>query len=169
MGSLFQKPGEHMITGPDGRTRADDTTAMRFTHAQATLAEPDLGFQDLDATDRRMLASWVTASRAAGIEAVEDLSVRQWPESGADTIIGVFKTGHLLASWLIVGQSGSWAVASCADGVVSPRMASLADALARVHPTEPRGVSSSVHRPEPPWGTPAAVRDRQWADPSGRD
>ena len=137
-------------------TEADDSTAMQFSQAQATCLPPDSGFRGLNVNDRRMLAGWITESRSAGIETVEDLAIRPWPEPNAETVIGVFKTGHLLASWLIVGQEGCWAVACCADGAVSPRLPSLADALALVHApvrTVQSAINSTAHRPGFPHDT----------------
>jgi len=127
---------------------------MQFRRAQAVCAEPEPSFQRLNTSERRTLTGWITRSRPAGIETVEDLGVRDWPDLRAENIIGVFKTGHLLASWLIVGQAGSWAVASCADGAVSQRMASLEDALALVYPPQrhipqPHSISSRSRRPTP--------------------
>ena len=80
------------------------------------------------------------AARTDGIDAVEDLHARSWPGPGAETIIGVFQAEHLLASWLVVGQGGTWAVASCSDGSVSRTLPSLMDALNLICPvttTEP--------------------------------
>lgn len=109
---------------------------MEFGQAQAALARPASVFGALSPLEQRTLAGWISAAREGGIEAAEDLGVRPWPEPGAETIIGVFKSGHLLASWLIVGQAGSWAVASCGNGAVSPRVPSLADALELVYPRQ---------------------------------
>lgn len=117
-------------------TCASDESTMEFGHAHAVLASQDNGFRGLSPVERRTLSRWLAAARRAGIDAAEDLGVRPWPAPSADSIIGVFKAGHLLASWLIVGQSGSWAVACCADGNVSSPLDTLADALALVCPVE---------------------------------
>lgn len=117
-------------------TCASDETAMEFGHAHAVLGARDARFHGLSPLERRLLSRWLTAARQAGIDAAEDLGVRPWPTPSADSIIGVFKSGHLLASWLIVGHQGSWAVACCADGNVSVSLGSLADALALIYPFE---------------------------------
>jgi hypothetical protein len=111
-----------------------DETAMEFAQAQAALASSGATPNGLSPGDRRVLAGWIAAARKSGIETVEDLGLRPWPGHGTETIIGVFKSGHLLASWLVVGRAGSWAVASCGDGAVSQRVDSLADALELVFP-----------------------------------
>jgi len=94
-------------------------------------------FGALMVPQRRYLFGWSEAARTTGIDAVEDLSLRPWPECDAETIIGVFRSGHLLASWLIVGHGGTWAVAFCGDGTVSDSVATLADALHLVCPVAP--------------------------------
>lgn len=109
---------------------------MEFGQAHAVLASRNSRFSGLSPVERRVLSRWLTAARQAGIDAAEDLGIRPWPAPSADSIIGVFKAGHLLASWLIVGQEGSWAVACCADGNVSESLGTLADALALVCPFE---------------------------------
>lgn len=91
-------------------------------------------FRGLGPRDRRLLSLWLAAVRPAGIDSAEDLGARPWPAATADCIIGVFKAGHLLASWLVVGHDGRWAVACCADGAVSRSFGSLADALEAVCP-----------------------------------
>jgi len=109
---------------------------MQFAQAQAALSRSGGTLDGLSPNERRVLAGWIAAARKGGIETAEDLGYRPWPGHGAETIIGVFKSGHLLASWLVVGKAGDWAVASCGDGVVSPRVASLADALELVYPRQ---------------------------------
>lgn len=113
-------------------TYARDENAMEFGHAHAVLSAPNYAFRGLSAVERRALSGWLAAVRSAGIDAAEDLGARPWSAPVADTIIGVFKSGHLLASWLVISQNGSWAVACCADGVVSEACENLSDALAVV-------------------------------------
>jgi anti-sigma factor RsiW len=105
---------------------------MEFGQAHAVLSAPNYAFRGLSAAERRTLSHWLAAVRSAGVDAAEDLGERPWAMPAADTIIGVFRSGHLLASWLVIGQSGSWAVACCADGAVSEACDSLAEALALV-------------------------------------
>jgi hypothetical protein len=94
-------------------------------------------FGGLTVPQRRYLFGWRDAATATGIDTIEDLSLRPWPDCEAETIIGVFRSGHLLASWLIVGHAGTWAVAFCRDGTVSESVATLADALHLVCPVAP--------------------------------
>jgi hypothetical protein len=122
-------------------THASDEIAMEFGHAHAVLVAPHQGFHGLSPAERLSLSRWLAAAREAGIDAAEDLGTRPWPSEAAQTIIGVFKSGHLLASWLVVGKDGDWAVACCADGLVSPPLATLSDALALVCPVEPMKLS----------------------------
>jgi len=107
---------------------------MEFAQAQAALSGSARSVGGLSPGEQRVLTTWIAAARKAGIETAEDLGFRQWPGNGGETIIGVFKSGHLLASWLVVGHAGEWAVASCGDGVVSQRVDSLAAALELVYP-----------------------------------
>jgi len=111
---------------------------MQFAQAQAALARSGGTPSALSPADRRVLDGWIATAREGGIETAEDLGFRAWPGHGTETIIGVFKSGHLLASWLVVGQAGSWAVASCGNGAVSPPLGSLADALDLVYPRPAR-------------------------------
>jgi hypothetical protein len=110
---------------------------MEFGQARAAPAQADRAFGGLSSVERRILAGWIAAAREGGIETAEDLGLRSWPGIGSETVIGVFKSGHLLASWLIVGHGDCWAVASCRDNAVSSRVSSLADALALVYPRDP--------------------------------
>lgn len=107
---------------------------MESAQAQHVVPAANTAFGGLSPVERRTLASWIAAAREGGIDTAEDLGFRPWPGVGTATVIGVFKSGHLLASWLIVGRAGSWAVASCGDSAVSSRVSSLADALALVYP-----------------------------------
>lgn len=84
--------------------------------------------------EQRVLRRWAAAARAFGVDGVEDLASRPWPVSIPGALIGVFRFGDESAAWLVVGQNGSWVVASCSDGSVSPSSDSLADALAMVYP-----------------------------------
>lgn len=107
---------------------------MESLQAHASRPNDDQPFATLTEVERRYLQGWSVAARASGIDAVEDLRGRAWPGPVAETIIGVFQSGHLLATWLIVGERGSWAVACCADGSTSGSLPSLVDALEFVCP-----------------------------------
>ena len=76
------------------------------------LPVPAPEFRALLAEERSYLLDWQSRVRAIGIDAVQDLAPRRWPCPIADTIIGVYKLGDELASWLVVGHAGWWAV-SC--------------------------------------------------------
>lgn len=110
--------------------------AMELAQARAASAPATVAFSRLSPVERRILATWIATARKGGIETAEDLGLRPWPGLGTETVIGVFRSGHLLASWLIVGRGDSWAVASCGDSAVSARVSSLADALALVYPRD---------------------------------
>jgi hypothetical protein len=102
--------------------------------APANTPGPDRCFSRLPPQDRAALCTWLVAMRVAGIERIEDLGSRIWPAPRAEFILGVFRTSQPLASWLLVGDGGAWVVASCTDGAVSARHASLAAALATLQP-----------------------------------
>jgi hypothetical protein len=110
---------------------------MKLAQIDAQHCSPGGAFSALTISQRRYLLGWSEAARTTGIDAVEDLAQRPWPDSEAETIIGVFRSGHLLASWLIVGHGGTWAVACCGDGSVSESVPTLADALHLVCPLAP--------------------------------
>ena len=107
---------------------------MALIQTHASRPHDDQPFATLSDVERRYLEGWSVAARASGIDAVEDLRGRAWPGPVAECIIGVFQSGHLLATWLIVGEAGSWAVACCADGRVSDTLPSLVEALEFVCP-----------------------------------
>lgn len=111
-----------------------DGMEMESGQAQPVFPVTASAFGGLSTIERGTLAGWIAVARKGGIDTAEDLGVRPWPGLGTETIIGVFKTGHLLSSWLIVGRAGSWAVASCGDSVVSARVSSLGDALDLIYP-----------------------------------
>ncbi|HTW72130.1 MAG TPA: hypothetical protein VME47_19755 [Acetobacteraceae bacterium] len=134
MGAYARNNRSNKMAGLHQRPRISDETPMEFAQAQAALARSGETLHGLTAMERGVLDRWVAAARKGGIETAEDLGFRPWPGQGTETIIGVFKSGHLLASWLVVGQAGAWAVASCGDGAVSARLGSLADALELVYP-----------------------------------
>lgn len=108
---------------------------MAFAESQAR--RPYEAFGRLTPAQRRYLIGWCDAARAIGIDEVQDLAERPWPQAGADTIIGVFRSGQRLASWLVVERGGSWAVANCNEAAVSEAVPSLADALAIICPVTP--------------------------------
>ncbi|HEY1931255.1 MAG TPA: hypothetical protein VGG99_04525 [Acetobacteraceae bacterium] len=93
---------------------------------------PKSAFPALNAGERVYLEEWQRTVWLHGIDALEDLTQRSWPCAVADTIIGVFRNGQSQAAWLVVGQDGQWAVASCEGGDVSQPLDSLADALSLV-------------------------------------
>ena len=96
-------------------------------------AEP---FRALTPEERVYLQGWWKQASIAGIETIEDLMTRPWPRPVAETIIGVFRTGEELATWMVIGRDGAWVVASCSDGTVSGASDTLAAALAQIHPVD---------------------------------
>lgn len=131
-GSCRQAQPTHLFAGP----------LMEFVDVHASQPATKQAFATLAPVQRRYLEGWRAAAKSAGIDAVEDLGTRPWPQPGADTIIGVFRSGHRLATWLIVGRGGTWAVACCAEGAVSGALPSLADALAIICPIDPLLIAS---------------------------
>ncbi len=91
-------------------------------------------FAGLSSDERRHLREWQISASAIGIDAVEDLTCRPWPCPVLGPVIGVFTAGSRTARWLVVGDRGAWAVASCLRGDVSRTLVSLAEALAVIHP-----------------------------------
>ncbi|HEX3990801.1 MAG TPA: hypothetical protein VHX39_06485 [Acetobacteraceae bacterium] len=77
--------------------------------------------------------SWLDTARADGIDATEDLRLRPWPMPVTAQVIGVFRTGMTMATWLVVGQNGLWTVVSVAEGTVLATRPTLAAALAVIH------------------------------------
>lgn len=100
-------------------------------------------FVGLSAQERRLLRDWRAAAWAVGVDAIEDLASRPWPYPMSGIVIGVFEAGVESASWLVIGHNGSWAVASCAEGSVSPPFHSLAEALAVIHAVQPGSAGSA--------------------------
>lgn len=93
---------------------------------------PGHAFRALTPDERAHLSNWRRASLSAGIDAVEDLTSRPWPGPIADAVIGVFRFGEAVASWLVIGQDGQWVIACCTDNSVSEQFDSLAAALMRL-------------------------------------
>jgi hypothetical protein len=100
---------------------------------QAEISARSERFGALSEAERHVLRRWLSAAHAVGIDTVDDLTARHWPAVLSAAVIGVFLFGEQSAAWLAVGQEGSWAVASCTDGSISPPVSSLADALAIVY------------------------------------
>ena len=97
----------------------------------------ETSFSGLGPDERRHLREWQTIARTIGIDAIEDLTSRPWPYPLTGTVIGVFRSGSEAAHWLVISQNGTWAVACCAEGTVSPAMQSLDEALAVIYPGQP--------------------------------
>jgi len=87
----------------------------------------------LTVEERRHLLAWVDAARTGGIDATEDLRLRPWPVPIAAAVIGVFRTGEVMAAWLVVGQNGLWTVVAVTEGSVLATRPTLAEALAVIH------------------------------------
>jgi hypothetical protein len=87
----------------------------------------------LSVEDRRHLLAWLDAARMSGIDATEDLRLRPWPMPVTAQVIGVYRSGLTMATWLVVGQNGLWTVVSVSEGTVLATRPSLAAALAIIH------------------------------------
>jgi hypothetical protein len=97
----------------------------------------------LSVEDRRHLLAWLDGARMSGIDATEDLRLRPWPMPVTAQVIGVYRSGLTMATWLVVGQNGLWTVVSVSEGTVLATRPTLAAALAIIH--------------SPPSQTPAAA------------
>jgi hypothetical protein len=116
---------------PDrSRSRGAGSTNVRI---QPVLPIPAPEFAALQPDERTCLLDWQTRAGAIGIDAVQDLRQRPWPCPIADTILGIYRHGDELASWLVVGHAGQWVVSCCNDGAVSRSLESLADALTLIY------------------------------------
>ncbi len=87
----------------------------------------------LTAEERRHLLTWLDSARDNGIDATEDLRMRPWPVPIVADVIGIFRAGEGMASWLLVGQNGLWTVVAVGDGEVLATHPSLREALAEIH------------------------------------
>jgi hypothetical protein len=94
---------------------------------------PESRFPQLRPEDRLAVMAWLDRARGSGVDDLQDLSSRPWGSIRAEHVIGVFRTGDVAASWLLVGHGGTWAVASWPTGAVSARYDTLAAALADLH------------------------------------
>jgi hypothetical protein len=90
-------------------------------------------FARLSPAEYRYLEQWLSAARAVGIDAIEDLSQRPWPFAVDAVVIGVFVEEVETATWLVVQHERRWAVACCATNTVAPSVESIADALAQIY------------------------------------
>ena len=106
------------------------------TRPQLARSLPRSAFPALSAGERVYLEEWLRTVWLRGIDSVEDLAGRPWPCTVAETVIGVFRQDEGQAGWLVVGQEGQWAVATCSSGEVSEPVASLSDALSLVCPID---------------------------------
>lgn len=96
--------------------------------------------QGLTVEERRYLLAWIEDARGSGIDAMEDLRLRPWPVAVTAAVIGVFRTGEAMASWLVVGQNGLWTVVAVTDGTVLATRPTLEEVLAIIH--QPRRAGS---------------------------
>jgi hypothetical protein len=105
------------------------------------------GASGLSVDDRRHLLAWLDGARAAGIDATEDLRLRPWPMPVTAQVIGVFRTGMTMATWLVVGQNDLWTVVSVSESTVLATRPTLAAALAIIH-SPPAAAEAAVSRSE---------------------
>jgi hypothetical protein len=116
------------------------TSAPRADPSASTA--PAAGSFGLSVNDRRHLLAWLDGARLAGIDATEDLRLRPWPMPVTAQVLGVFRTGMTMATWLVVGQTGLWTVVSVSESTVLATRPNLAAALAIIH-SPPAGESRS--------------------------
>ena len=117
-------------------------------HSIPSSAPAGAGSLGLSVEDRRHLLSWLDGARASGIDATEDLRMRPWPMPVTAHVIGVFRSGMTMATWLVVGQNDLWTVVSVAEGTILATRPTLAAALAVIH-TPPPAVPAPQPEPEP--------------------
>ena len=83
----------------------------------------------LSSVERTSVEEWVSCAHRIGIDSVEDLRARPWPVPIESHVLGVYRSGERLASWLLVEQDGHWAVALCAANSIVGATDSRAEAL----------------------------------------
>jgi hypothetical protein len=114
--------------------------------ASATSGSP--GPTPFSVEDRRHLLAWLDEARESGIDATEDLRLRPWPMPVTAQVIGVYRSGLTMATWLVVGQNGLWTVVSVAEGAVLATRPTLAAALAIIHSRPPPPAAPVADRPQ---------------------
>ncbi len=121
--------------------------------ATPSSGSPAPGSLGLSVDDRRHLLAWLDKARVGGIDATEDLRMRPWPMPVTAQVIGVFRTGMTMATWLVVGQNDLWTVVSVAESTVLATRPSLAAALAIIHspPGRRRRSAESRRRRNQAW------------------
>lgn len=113
--------------------------------ANPSSGSPAPASSGLSVEDRRHLLAWLDEARMSGIDATEDLRLRPWPMPITAQVIGVYRSGLTMATWLVVGQNGLWTVVSVAEGTVLATRPTLAAALAIIHsPRPPAPVADST-------------------------
>lgn len=119
----------------------------------ATPSSGSPGSFGLSVDDRRHLLTWLDDARIAGIDATEDLRMRPWPMPVTAQVIGVFRTGMTMATWLVVGQNDLWTVVSVAESTILATRPTLAAALAIIH-SPPAATEADARQPETEQSTP---------------
>jgi hypothetical protein len=110
--------------------------------ATPSSGSPGPASSGLSVEDRRHLLAWLDEARVSGIDATEDLRLRPWPMPVTAQVIGVYRSGLTMPTWLVVGQNGLWTVVSVAEGTVLATRPTLAAALAIIHtPRSPAPVA----------------------------
>jgi type II secretory pathway component PulL len=89
-------------------------------------------FADLDRADRQVLMDWLATAKSNGVDAVIDFADRPWESGELDAVIGVFETGHPLASWLLVRYQAQWVAVTIEDEAISAVCDNLAEALGHI-------------------------------------
>jgi hypothetical protein len=115
-------------------------------------AAPSSGSAGLSVEERRHLLAWLDAARDSGIDATEDLQMRPWPMPVTAQVIGVYRSGQAMATWLVVGQNGLWTVVSVSESTVLATRPTLAAALAIIH-AAPSAIAAGTQLGESQSGT----------------
>jgi len=115
------------------RSSIDPTGGATLTDAASSPQARTAPSAGLTVDERRYLMAWIETARASGIDATEDLRLRPWPVPNSVAVIGVFRAGESIATWLVVGQNGLWTVIVVASGHIVTTQPALSDALAAIH------------------------------------
>ncbi len=118
------------------RSSIDPTRSGTLTDAASSSRDRTAPSTGLTVDERRYLMAWIESARASGIDATEDLRLRPWPVPISASVIGVFRAGESIATWLVVGQNGLWTVILVASGHIVTTQPTLAEVLAEIHQPE---------------------------------
>ena len=115
------------------RSSIDPRDGGTLTDAASSPQDRTAAPAGLTVDERRYLMAWIESARANGIDATEDLRLRPWPVPISASVIGVFRAGESIATWLVVGQNGLWTVILVDSGDIVTTQPALSEALAAIH------------------------------------